>query len=257
MLEALAATAVPAPRLIAAGELSLADAPYWYLVMTRVEGRPLSAVGAELSRRDKRLAAGVLGDWVSELHSLPVQAQVLAAGGSYRSLVARRRKGLRDRLEAWGSPPTALPAHAPLLRLLSSPLAPAAPEFIERWLPAEGSAQTVLVHGDIHADHLLGAGLPWRPVALIDFGDARSADRLYELGPLVTGTLDGDPALLDEFLAGYGWEIEDREVFARCALATALLHDFDMSSGWRERIASVKSLDELAMRLFAAGDERL
>ncbi len=98
---------------------------------------------------------------------------------------------------------------------------------------------------------MLGAGDPWRAAAIIDFGDARSADPFYELGPLVTGTLNGDTVLLAEFLRGYGWEIEDREIFARRALATALLHEFGMFSAWRERIASVRSLDELALRFFS------
>lgn len=70
----------------------------------------------------------------------------------------------------------------------------------------------------------------------------------------MTGTFGGNRVLLDDFLAGYGWEIEDRELFACRALATALLPDFDIFSDWRERIASSRSLDELALRLFAAAD---
>ena len=207
--------------------------------MTRIEGRSLSAARDELSARDRRIAAGVLGEWVARLHSVPVPAQVLAAHGSYSDFLSARRNGLAERLASWRSLPASLPRRVPA--------------FVDRWMPADEHvrAGTLLVHSDLHGDHVLGAGDPWRAASIIDFGDAGSADPLYELGPLVTGALDGDRVLLAEFLRGYGWEIEDRETFARRALATALLHDFDVFSAWRERIASVRSLDELALRFFS------
>ncbi len=86
----------------------------------------------------------------------------------------------------------------------------------------------------------------------------RAHARIVYLGPVsphweVYGDY-GDRVLLDEFLKGYGWDVSDRELFASRALSTALLHDFDMFSEWRERIAGVRSLDELAFRLFAASN---
>lgn len=188
VLNALSPTTLPAPRLIAAGEFSLAGAPYWYLVMTRIEGRSLSAARGKLSARDRRIAAGVLGEWVARLHSVPVPAQVLGPTAATATSIQRPRARRRRSVARGGH-------------------------------------------------HRLWGCEKRRP--------------LYELGPLVTGTLNGDTVLLDEFLRGYGWEIEDREIFARRALATALLHEFGMFSAWRERIASVRSLDELALRFFS------
>ena len=125
------------------------------------------------------------------------------------------------------------------------------PAFTERWVPAAPGDDAILVHGDIHSDHLYGAGEPWLPCALIDFGDARASNAFYELGALQMGMFDADRGQLAAFLDGYGWDTGDGAVFARGALATALLHDFDLFSEHRALLAGANDLDALAELLFA------
>lgn len=131
-------------------------------------------------------------------------------------------------------------------------LAEQAPAFVDRWLHAHPPLGEALLHGDLHRDHVLGSGSPWRVTAVIDFSDARGGCPLYELGPIVLSVFDGDAGLLEAFLSAYGWRSADRHAFARRALATALVHDFDLFSGRRKHLAGVRSLDDLADRLFGA-----
>jgi len=253
---------IPAAQRLSAGEVQLGGRAYWYLLTSRLDGEPLSAALPRLGAGERLEVARQLGEWVAALHATNAPEALREHRGPYRDFLLARRAGLAQRLAEWGSLPAGPPE--PLVRQPGHPLAEAAPAFVDRWLLADPPVDEELLHGDLHSDHVLGEGSPWRPQGVIDFGDARTGCPLYELGPLVTSVFNGDRRLLDTFLARYGWPIPDRDVFARRALATALLHDFDLfavghdrhRAEWRERIADIRSLDELAVRLFGPSPAR-
>jgi Ser/Thr protein kinase RdoA (MazF antagonist) len=85
-----------------------------------------------------------------------------------------------------------------------------------------------LVHGDLNEDHVLGVfeGEHWRPTGIIDFGDARAGDRLYDLVALHVGLFHCDKRLLRIFLAGYGTGGEWLARFVARAMSLTLLHEF-------------------------------
>lgn len=63
-----------------------------------------------------------------------------------------------------------------------------------------------LLHGDLNADHILGdmdENGEWTCSGVIDFGDARTGEPLYDLVPLHFGLFKLDKQLLSEFLDAY------------------------------------------------------
>jgi hygromycin-B 7''-O-kinase len=105
-----------------------------------------------------------------------------------------------------------------------------------------------VLHCDLNADHLLGAfeGERWRPVGIIDFGDAMVGDRMYELVALHLGLFRCDKRLLRAFLDDYGFDAGLRRDFARRALSMTLLHQFDVLSDVLARFPGAADSDDLA-----------
>ena len=89
-----------------------------------------------------------------------------------------------------------------------------------------------MLHCDLNADHVLGGfeGERWRPVGVIDFGDAMIGDRMYDLVALHLGLFRCDKRLLRAFLDDYGSDERLRRDFARRAMSMTLLHQFDVLS---------------------------
>ena len=108
-----------------------------------------------------------------------------------------------------------------------------------------------LLHCDLNADHLLGVFVNgrWQPTGILDFGDAKIGDPLYELVALHLYLFEGDPARLRLFLDSYGWDDTMRHHFVRRAMCYTLLFEFNAFAQpfqhwphWR----MVETLDELA-----------
>lgn len=212
---------VPAPALVAHGQLYDGREPWPYLVTSRLRGR---------AWRDVRLPAtvgtrlaGRLGEIVRQVHELPVPGAPVFSADWTRD----HRAGCVDRQSAWGT------------------LAPHLVEQIPDFLPDPVPERT-LVHADLTEDHLFLDGSDL--VGIIDWGDAFATDRYYELSALHLGAFGADTALLRAFLTGYGWPVDD--TFVRRAMGAALLHRFDVFGALSATARRSTTLDDVAAALW-------
>lgn len=238
---------LPAPSLLASGSLfPEAEWPWPYLVLTCIRGRSLGEEWERVSREERRRIAGLLGGWLRELHVLPFQPDLFGRGReSYLDFLHRQRAVCMDNHSRWGT----LPPH--LLEQL--------PEYL---LPVEALADTScpphLLHADLNGDHVLGewAGEQWEPTGIIDFGDARAGDPLYEWVALHLGLLRCDKGLLQTFFEAYGGGDHLREDFARRAMCTTLLHEFNVLESVFEYLpeaAGAERLEDLGALVWGMG----
>jgi hygromycin-B 7''-O-kinase len=240
------APGIPAPRLIAEGELFDSDGgwPWPYVVIPAIPG--LSAGESQLSGADRLALAAWLGPVVRRFHTLPLDiAGPLQPGWDlFAAFLADQRARAAANHTRWGT----LPAH--LVAQLDAYL-PEPAELIDR------SSAPALIHCDLNRDHVLGAPAEgrWRPAGIIDFGDAMVGDRVYELVALHLGLFDCAGRLLRAFLDAYGFDAELRRDFVRRAMAMTLLHEFDVLGDVFPSIpaaAEASSLAELAKLLWGA-----
>jgi hypothetical protein len=118
-----------------------------------------------------------------------------------------------------------------------------------------------LIHADLTGDHLLGqraeqkkltpSGAEWDTLAIIDWGDTRIGNILYELVALHLGLFQSDQRLLKLCLEAYGLTDFYRNDFARKAMCMVLLHQFPMPANIYAPFKDTPSLDELAVNLFS------
>jgi hygromycin-B 7''-O-kinase len=231
---------LPVPRRIAQG--GLAGDEWRYLVLTFVPGIPLADAAGQLTHEALLELASWLGWVVLRLHALPVRpGRVLRRSWEpFAAFITRQRSEATARHRRWNT----LPAH-----LVGQ---------LDEWLPTaeallDRSRAPVMVHGDLHENHLLGFVDRDRfvPTGVIDFTDVMVGDPYYELGPIQRSTFRCDRTLLAKFLLAARLPPAARMAFERRALAFALLHDFDQLRGltW---LGDVADLDELAVRLFGS-----
>ena len=210
---------VPAPAVVATGEL-FESAPTWpYVVTERVLGTAIREV--EVDAEFGAQVAAELGTIVAVLHELEPPAPV-----RNRDLLGQLRREAPDRMARYG-----LPGH----------LVAEVSEFL-----ADAEPGTTLVHGDITADHVFvdANGV----TAVIDWGDALVADRAYELPAVFLDALRGDRRHLDVFLDAARWP---RDRIARRVLQGILEFQFNAITGMASRVdlASAHSLDDVARQL--------
>lgn len=235
---------IPAPAFIAAGDLFDAAGgwPWPYIITRAIPGLSLgeSRVGAADMAELARWAGAV----TRRIHDLPLDAAGPLARDwrPFAEFLARQRAGLTARHAAWGVLPP------PLLAQIEA-FVPSVEQLIDR------ATAPVLVHCDLNRDHILGAADAgrWLPAGIIDFGDARVGDPLFEAGALILGLFDGNARLMHDFLDAYGMARDFSADIACRALAFTLLHEFNVLDGLLERVpaaATVATLDELAHLLF-------
>jgi len=239
-------TDIPAPQLVAAGDLySGGDGwPWPYLVSQQLPGRSLAQVRDLVAEDDLIGIARYTGQVLRRLHSVPITGGTALAPDwdSFVAFIAERRARCLADHRSWGSLPLALIAQIP-----------------DYLLPADvlfdRSTRPVLLHADVTMDHLLlqkGESGRWAMTGIIDFGDARVGDPLYELVALHLDALDCDKRLLQSFWDGYGSDIA-RNDWVRRAMNYALLFPFDsLGAALRAHPAlrEARSLDDLAVALW-------
>lgn len=215
---------IPAPALIASGQLFNEGWPWPYVVTTRMPGTAWRDACLTFDQR-LRVAAEV-GEIMRQVHLLTPPSDVwrpdwLADGRA--ACVGRHRR--------WKS----LPSH----------LIDQIDDYLLDPLPVRR-----LVHGDLTADHLfVDRG---RLAGIIDWGDAMHVDPFYELPALHLHTFGCDGRLLKAFVDGSGWETLAE--FPRRAMTATLLHKFDVLSGAGGiEMARMATLDELAGVLWDLG----
>lgn len=238
--------AIPAPSLIATGNLFDAhDGWPWPYIVTRAIP-DLSMSESEISYTDRLAIAAWLGPVVRRIHSLPL-AEVGSLPPRWEAfmqfLMAQRAEVVANHAR-W----SVLPAHlvAQIERYLS-----ALTTLIDR------EETPALLHCDLNSDHVLGERSTghWQPDGVIDFGDARVGDRMYELVALHLGLFACDERLLKTFLDAYGFDEALQRDFVRRAMSMTLLFEFNVCSHIFKHIpaaASASTLEELAEFLWGS-----
>lgn len=227
--------------LAGAGELGMDGWPWPYLIFSFMPGASIGTRIEQIEPLERVQIAGELGDMIRRLHSLPLEGSPVFANthAAYRQFLSEQRADVSERLRAWGSLPERLIAEL-------DHYLPPLDEILDTRQPPH------LIHADLTGDHLLGTieNGRWHTSALIDFGDARTGDLLYELGALHMDLFHHDRRLLSAFLDSYGMPRGLRAGLPRKALATALLHQFDLFGGITETARQSPNLETLAQRLF-------
>lgn len=183
---------IPAPQLIAHGQLFNGPEPWPYLVTSLMPGRASREVGAGPT------IAARLGEVVRALHEIaPPDVRAVTT-----DWLVENWRGCVDRQRRWGS----LPPH--LIEQIESYVVPP-------------SSNQQLIHADLTGDHVFCEG--GRLVGIIDWGDAFATDRHYELAALHVDCFRRDRELLRVFLDSCGWKLD-----ARQAMSAALMHRFDV-----------------------------
>lgn len=211
---------IPAPAALAAGHL-FDSAPTWpYLVTERIAGTAIRDV--QVSPEFGAHVAAELGVIVARLHQLSPPRPVRD-----RDLVPTLREEAPARMARYG-----LPGHLV--------------EQVQDFL-IDAEAPKTFVHGDITADHVFvdDGGI----TAVIDWGDALVADRAYELPAVFLDALRGDRHHLEAFLTAAAWP---RPQLGRRVLQGILEFQFNAigAVSGRVNLNSIKSLDELGLRIF-------
>jgi hygromycin-B 7''-O-kinase len=241
------APGLPAPALIVAGDLfDLAGGwPWPYIVTQAIPG--LSLGESQVSYADRLALAAWLGPVVRRIHALPLDeaGPLRRTWGDFAAFLAAQRAAAAATHARWGRLPARLVAQIDDYLLDVD-------ELIDRTEPP------ALIHADLNRDHVLGEMVDgaWRPSGVIDFGDVKIGDRMYELVALHLGLFDADRRLLRAFLDTYGFDAALRRDFVRRAMAMTLLFEFDTLGEIVESVpsaAAAASLEELAELLWGSG----
>ena len=236
---------IPAPVIIASGSLGDGDGKWDYIVSSQLSGTSYLTVRDRLTDANQRAAACFVADVARRLHALrpEVGNLRLPARDDWDAFVRRQAETCQERHRAWGTLPDRLiDGVDEYLSPIDAMVIPA-----DRWS---------LLHGDLTADHTLGEWRDerWTPSGVIDFGDARIGDRMYELISLHIECFDSDSGMLRAFLGHYGREAwPSGSCFARRAMSMTLLHEFDVLKTVFDRYLDARdapSLDALAAFLW-------
>lgn len=227
--------------IIAQGELGGEGWPWPYIVYQFLPGSSLGEQAEQVSQEDWLRIAGELGEMVRRLHALPLQGSPVFPDHlePYTRFLKTQRAACVSNHQTWST----LPVH--LVEQIDDYLPPVE-TLVNRRRPAH------LIHADLTRDHLLGQIINghWQTHGLIDFGDAMTGDLLYELGALHMELFRGDQHLLQVFLDAYGLGGEERSKLPQKAMATALLHQFDLFSALPEDMLDAPTLLELENRIW-------
>jgi hypothetical protein len=234
-------------RVVAVGELldgmepGETGWPWPYLIFETIPGASFGEAAGAISLEDRLRAARELGETVWRIHALPLEGSPVFPNTlePYLRFLERQREGVAERQRGWGSLPRRLVEEI-------DDFIPPLVELVDRSHPPH------LIHADLTRDHLLGRfeNGRWASLGLIDFGDAMTGDLLYELAALHLDCFGSDRRLLLAFLEAYGLSAGERALLPRRALATALLHQFNVFAAVPPERLRVGSLGELADQLW-------
>lgn len=239
---------IPAPAVVAAGELFPAEAapagwPWPYLVYEFIPGVSIGEIWAQMDDAERLSVARTLGQLARRMHALPlagsavfpdswdVYVDFLAGQAAKAPQAAREWACLSERLIAQITP-YVLPPSALI----------------------DPGVRPHLIHADLNGDHLLGRleGGRWTTLGIIDFGDAMVGSLYYEVVALHLGIFRHDRRLLRAFLDAYGLSAAARRDFPAKAMTAALLHRCNVLVDVPTP-SQFESLQQMAVRLWDVG----
>lgn len=234
------AVTVPTPEVVAHGSLE----GWPYLVMSRLEGRPLSALMPELSDLDRQRLMEDMGRALASLHAVRSGEFPEALEVDWPAFLEERERLAAVQQERRGLGPPWLGQIVPFLAF-----------------PGDASPRTAAVV--LHTEPTDSAWL-LRPESgrlalsgLIDFADSMAGDREYDFPAVGIFVARGDRALFRRFLLSYGYAPGDLdESLRRRLMRLTLLHRY-CHLPWFLSYSGVKpreaTLDSLADAWFGCG----
>jgi hygromycin-B 7''-O-kinase len=215
---------LPVPRLITHGNLFPQSEEGWhwpYIITTVIPGITFGEVREQVSFDDKQALATYLGSFLHSFHRLPLEQSTYfkRSWEPFANFLAELRANGIANQSQWG----ALPQH--LIDQIDNYLPPIASLINEVNEP-------LLLDCDLFEDHVLGTleQGQWHTTGIIDFGDARVGNWLYEIPVIHYGLFHCDKRLLRAFLEGYGIDLTklDQEGFVHNVMSFALLHEYNL-----------------------------
>jgi hygromycin-B 7''-O-kinase len=234
---------IHSPAILAQGRLSV---EWCYLIFEHIPGGSIGQVREQLSVETWMSVAYQMGVFMRALHAITANQQSIipipAAGvgwEGFADFLEKQRSQCFANHKQWGD----LPAH--LLGQIPGYI-PRVDELLDL------SSSPHLIHADLTADHVLGRQVnhDWQTLAIIDWGDTRLGNILYELVALHIDLFQGDRRLLQRCLKAYRLPVFYQHEFAHKAFSMVLLHQFPMPASIYAAHQEVPSLDVLAERLF-------
>lgn len=237
---------LPFPLLLASGKL-FPEEHVWswpYIVTSLIPGTSIGEIFNQVTYTDKLALAGYLGQLLFQLHSLPCEGlqHFKCSWDAFTTFLERQRNICIENHHRWNALPDSLI------------------DQLDDYIPPvntliDQSSHPVLLHCDLNQDHVLGhmENGHWKTTGIIDFGDARIGDRMYELIALHIGLFNGDKTLLRSCLESYDINFMIRELFVRKAMSFTLLFEFDVLGPIFEESPSLTdadTLEELAKHLW-------
>jgi len=226
------ALSIPTPRLVASGERG----GWWFVVMTRLSGRPLVDVWQTLTFDERRGLVRDVGTSLAELHALDT-SELTPLVVDWSSFVRQQCDSCVERQAAKG---------------LAALWLDQVESFLERWSPPD-DGRRVLLHTEVMREHVLVEphhGV-WRLSGLVDFEPAMIGAPEYEFASVGVFLTCAEPQLFRAVLDAYGAPLDD-ELPLR-VMAYTLLHRYSNLRWYLERlpVADHSDLQSLARSWFA------
>ncbi len=218
---------VPPPAVVASGEIE----GWRYLVMRRVQGRPLDSVWPSLTPTERVRLAGQAGRLLAALHGVDTGG-VAVPRPDWSGFVREQTERCVQTQRRFGTP-------SPWL------------EQIPRFLETAGlavKAPPVLLHTEVMPEHLFAELTPtgWSLTGLIDFEPAMVGAAEYEFAAVGLFLTRGDELALHALLRAYGWRDSELGLaLQRRFLAYALLHRYSNLNRFLENRPPPQGTDTL------------
>jgi hygromycin-B 7''-O-kinase len=222
----------PTPGVHASGE----HHGWGYVLMDRLDGRPLTEVWDRLTDRDRDRIADRLGATLAALHAVPAPGVEDWWPADWDTFVAEQRAGCAGRHRALGLP---------------EEWAAQIPAYLDGLDLAGG--EPVLLHTEIMRPHLL-VGADGELSGLFDFEPAMRGAREYEFAAVGAFVAEGDPRFLGRMLRAYGYRDDQLDAaLRRRLLGWLLLHYYSNLPAYLTRLPAPAepTLESLADRWFA------
>lgn len=250
---------IRSPEILASGKLPRG---WQYLIFEGIPGVSIGQIRHQLTESSLLKVAGQMGVFMNQLHSgttsgspIPTKQGGGVDWSGFVNFLETQRESCHANHVGWGDLPHKL------LEQVQDYLLP-----IDELLDFKSPPH--LIHADLTGDHLLGELKPiqeittsrvqpsqieraeWETLAIIDWGDARVGNILYELVALHTNLFQADKSLLHTCLKNYNLSDFYKHDFPHKAMCMVLLHQFPMPVEIYGPNGDVQTLHELAARLF-------